>query len=100
MNRRLIALTSTKLAAQICAAVGIFLVSAPEAGSAGSATDEIRTTHENIQRLMQDPQAKSEAKKKERQVQLRQALGRRFDFSEMAKRSLGLHWQGRTKQER
>ncbi|HEY3305490.1 MAG TPA: ABC transporter substrate-binding protein [Candidatus Binatia bacterium] len=89
-----------KLAAQVCAAVGIFLLSAPGSSRAGSATDEIRTTHEKVQTIQQDPRLRSDARKKERQSQLRQTLGRRFDFAEMAKRSLGSHWQGRTKQER
>jgi len=97
MIRKLIA---SQLAVQICAAAGIALLSAPGLSRAGNATDDIRATHEKIQSLMQDPQPKSAGKKKERQTQLRQTLGRRFDFPEMAKRSLASHWQGRSKQER
>ncbi|MGH7766932.1 MAG: MlaC/ttg2D family ABC transporter substrate-binding protein [Candidatus Binatia bacterium] len=100
MNARPIALKSGKRAARICAAAGIFLLSAPGPSTAGSATDEVRTTHEKVQAIQQDPRLRSDARKKERQSQLRQTLGRRFDFAEMAKRSLGSHWQGRTKQER
>jgi phospholipid transport system substrate-binding protein len=99
MNRRT-AVQRGKLVAGIWAAAGIFLILAPAVWSAGSATDDIRSTHEKIHSLLQDPQPKSEARKKDRQAQLRQTLARRFDFSEMAKRSLGSHWQGRTKQER
>lgn len=99
MNRRTIASQWGKLAERICAAAAIFLLSTPAAASAGSAIDDIRSTHDRIHGLLQDPQFKSESRKKDRQAQLRQTLARRFDFSEMAKRSLGSHWQGRTKQE-
>jgi phospholipid transport system substrate-binding protein len=62
--------------------------------------EEIRATLDQVQAIQRDPRFKSEAGKKERQNRLRRTLGRRFDYAEMAKRSLGSHWQGRTKQER
>jgi phospholipid transport system substrate-binding protein len=100
MSRRPITPQRGRLAARVLAAAGIFCLLASAAWSSESATDELRATHEKIQILMQDTQVKSEAKKRDRRVQLRQTLARRFDFPEMGKRSLGSHWQGRTKQER
>jgi len=100
MKRMPIAPRRRNLAAMVCAVVGFFFLLSPAPSRAGSATDEIRATHEKIHTVLQEPRFNTETRKKERQAQLRQALGRSFDFAEMAKRSLGSHWQGRTKQER
>jgi phospholipid transport system substrate-binding protein len=100
MNRMPTAHRGRNFAATVCAVVGFFLLLSPATARAGSATDELRATHQSIQTILQDPRFKTETRKRERQAQLRQALDRRFDFAEMAKRSLGSHWQGRTKQER
>jgi phospholipid transport system substrate-binding protein len=72
----------------------------PSVSQAETATDEVRATLEKVQYILQDTNLKSESRRRERQSQLRQALGRRFDFAEMAKRSLGSHWQERTPRER
>jgi len=89
-----------RLTARGCAVAGILLLCAPAPSNAGTAIDELRETHEKIQAIQQDPRLRPEVKRKDRQTQLRKALTRRFDFAEMAKRALGPHWQGRTKQER
>jgi phospholipid transport system substrate-binding protein len=49
--------------------------------------------------ILKDPGLKAESRKKERREQIRQALLPRFDFAEMAKRSLGAHWRRRTPDE-
>jgi len=49
--------------------------------------------------IVNDPSLKSEARREERRAQLRQVIYPRFDFAEMAKRSLGPHWQRRTPEE-
>jgi phospholipid transport system substrate-binding protein len=82
------------------AAVWFCIFLGPATGMTGTGMEEIRATLDQVHAIQQDPRFRSDAAKKERQSQLRQALGRRFDFAEMAKRSLGSHWQGRTKQER
>jgi phospholipid transport system substrate-binding protein len=66
---------------------------------AGEATEQIRTTVDQVLATLQDPNLKSDAKKKERRDRLRQIVYSRFDFAEMAKRSLGSHWQRRSPQE-
>jgi phospholipid transport system substrate-binding protein len=43
--------------------------------------------------VLQDSRLKAADKEKERREQVRQLIGSRFDFSEMAKRSLGANWQ-------
>lgn len=70
-----------------------FCLFVPSYLNAGPPTDQIQTTLEAILAILRDPQFKAEAKKKERRVRLRQLIYPRFDFSEMAKRSLGSHWR-------
>ena len=66
---------------------------------AASAREEVQTAIEKATAVLNDPNLKSEAKKSQRIEQLRQLLFPKFDFAEMAKRSLGLNWQKRTPQE-
>jgi phospholipid transport system substrate-binding protein len=62
-------------------------------------TDQIRAAVEKVVAILQDPYLKPDARKNERQTKLRQAIEPNFDFEEMAKRSLGFHWQGRSPEE-
>ena len=72
---------------------------APPAGHAGPATEQIRTMVDKAIVVLNDPRYKDKAKTKERRDQLKQILFTRFDFGEMAKRSLGAHWRKRSTQE-
>lgn len=74
-----------------------FLIPSPL--SAGAPTEQLRTTVEKVLTILQDPGIKSEGGKRDRNGQLRQVIFPRFDFTEMAKRSLGSHWRQRTPQE-
>lgn len=58
--------------------------------SAGVPSDQTRATIEKVLAILKEPAAKSE-----RRDRLRQAIYPSFDFAEMAKRSLGAHWQRR-----
>ena len=58
---------------------------------AGAPSDQTRATIEKVLAILKDPSAKSE-----RLDRIRQAINPGFDFAEMAKRSLGTHWQRRT----
>lgn len=76
------------------------LLAAPTANSfAGLPTDQIKSTVDKALAVLKNPRLKSEAKTKERHEQLRQILFARFDFIEMAKRSLGGNWRRRTPKE-
>jgi phospholipid transport system substrate-binding protein len=66
---------------------------------AGLATDQIKATVDKALVVLRDPKLKPAAKLKERREQLKQILFSRFDFTEMAKRSLGANWRRRTPQE-
>lgn len=78
----------------------ISIVWIPSPLPAGSPTDEIRATVEKAMVILKNPDLKSEAHTKERRDQLRKVLHSRFDFTEMAKRSLGRDWRRRSPEER
>ena len=59
--------------------------------SAGAPSDQTRSTIEKVLAVLKDPAAKSN-----RLDRIRQVINPSFDFAEMAKRSLGTHWQRRT----
>lgn len=77
--------------------LAVLLLSA--AAHAGLATDQIKATVDKALVVLRDPKLKPAAKTKERREQLKQILFARFDFTEMAKRSLGANWRRRTPQE-
>ena len=62
--------------------------------NAGAPSDQTRATIEKVLAILKDPAAKSE-----RRERLRQVIYPSFDFAEMAKRSLGPHWQRRSSAE-
>ena len=66
---------------------------------AGLPTDQIKATVDKAQVVLKDPRLKSATKQSERREQLKQVLFSRFNFAEMAKRSLGANWTRRTPQE-
>ena len=82
------------------AVFGVLLFSAVAAPShAGAPSDQMRGTIEKVLAVLKDPSLKAGAKKSERLDQLRQAIYPKFDFAEMAKRSLGAQWQRRSPEE-
>jgi len=69
------------------------LLLSPVVLRAGVPTDQVRQTADRVLSVLQDSRLKSADKQKERRDQIRQIIGNRFDFGEMAKRSLGSNWQ-------
>jgi phospholipid transport system substrate-binding protein len=67
-----------------------------QAAIAASPKEEVQAAIEKVTAILKDPNLKSEAKKAERLQQLRQVIFPKFDFAEMAKRSLGPNWQKRS----
>jgi phospholipid transport system substrate-binding protein len=55
---------------------------------AASPTDTVRVTVDEVIRLLSDPTLKAPAQKARRRQQIKQTVDRRFDYEEMAKRSL------------
>jgi len=74
--------------------VGILCFQFPGLAAAGLPTDQTRETVDKVLGILQ-----SGANGDQRRQQLRDTIYPRFDFPEMAKRSLGSHWSRRTPQE-
>ncbi|HEX9442990.1 MAG TPA: ABC transporter substrate-binding protein [Candidatus Binatia bacterium] len=79
--------------------VGIVCLAFAAAAAAGPPTDQTRQTVDRVLTIVRSPELKAPARQQERRDQLRQAIYARFDFMEMAKRSLGPHWARRSPQE-
>jgi len=78
--------------------LGLMLVSVPSA-FAGAPREQVQSAIEKVTAILNAPNLKSAAKKSERIERLRQVIFPKFDFAEMAKRSLGSNWQRRTPEE-
>lgn len=61
--------------------------------NAGVPTEQVRGTVDRVLAILQDPKLKSNDKVSERRELLRRVIEARFDFAEMAKRSLGAEWR-------
>ena len=68
-------------------------LSLPAILQAATPTESVRETVDNIIAILKDPALKGEQKKKERREKLKELIYRRFDFTEMARRSLGSEWR-------
>jgi phospholipid transport system substrate-binding protein len=67
---------------------------------AGEPMDQIRQTTDTILSILSDPALKAPSKADERRKRIRNAVDQRFDWEEMARRSLARHWAGRTDEEK
>ena len=65
---------------------------------AGEPTDHIRKTTDKMITILNDPVLKNNVE--ERRKMLRNAVNERFDWREMAQRSLADHWKSRTEEEK
>jgi phospholipid transport system substrate-binding protein len=79
--------------------LGILLLMQPVLVAAGAPGDQVRQTVDKLLAILADPQLRGEDKENERREELRKVLYSRFDFTEMAKRALGPHWQRRSPEE-
>jgi phospholipid transport system substrate-binding protein len=64
-----------------------------DVASAGVPTDQVRGTVDRVLSILQDSTLKSADKHEERRERLTKLISARFDFPEMAKRSLGAEWR-------
>jgi phospholipid transport system substrate-binding protein len=79
--------------------LGIFLFMQPVSVPAGVPGDQVRETVDKLVAVLKDPRFKQEDKKNERREVLRKLIYQRFDFTEMARRSLGPEWRRHTAEE-
>jgi phospholipid transport system substrate-binding protein len=62
------------------------------AGYAGAPTDCMKTTIDEVLRILQDKELKQPGKAEERRRQLEKVVEARFDYHEMSRRALGAPW--------
>jgi phospholipid transport system substrate-binding protein len=74
----------------------------PESAAAAppSPTGQVRETIDRVIGILNRPELKAKAKREARKELLRAEIRPAFDFGEMARRSLGVHWRKRTPEER
>jgi len=87
------------------AAVGIAVVltvtvAAARDAWAGAPTEQLRTQIERAVRVLEDPELTREGRTVERRAAIRRIANDIFDFTETTRRSLGTHWQVRTREQR
>jgi phospholipid transport system substrate-binding protein len=64
--------------------------------AATEAAQQLKQTVDRVLSILNDPALKGDAKSNERRQKLKEVIAARFDFAEMAKRSLGAQWQKRS----
>lgn len=82
-----------------CVIFSMILVLAAVPAFAGVPTDQVRGTVDRVLTILQDPKLKTAEKIQERRELLGKVISVRFDFAEMAKRSLGAEWRRLTGQQ-
>jgi phospholipid transport system substrate-binding protein len=88
--------TAKNLFKTVLIVIGLAAIFYATAANAGVPTEQIRLTVDQVIAILADPSLKTESKQKERREQLRRVIFARFDFAEMARRSLGPEWRRRT----
>ncbi|UCE81732.1 MAG: ABC transporter substrate-binding protein [Deltaproteobacteria bacterium] len=85
-----------------CRCLIVFLLIFGLAGVAlaGEPTESIRQTTDKIIAILQDPAFQEPEKEPERKRLIRLAADERFNWREMARRSLARHWKKRTNEEK
>jgi len=80
-------------------ALVIFLFMQPVSVAAGVPGDQVRQTVDKLVAILKDPRLKQADNKNERREALKKLIYQRFDFTEMARRSLGPEWRRHSPEE-
>jgi phospholipid transport system substrate-binding protein len=80
------------------AALPLLLAAAP--ALAGAPTDQLKSSINQVIKVLEDTALKAEGSAEKRRAAIRQVANNTFDFGEAAKRSLGKHWQSLSEQDR
>ncbi len=76
------------------------MVWAPASADAGAPTDQLRSSVDQIVKVLDDPALKADSRAQDRRAAIRKEAQVVFDFGETAKRALGRHWQGLSEKDR
>jgi phospholipid transport system substrate-binding protein len=71
-----------------------------DVASAGPPTEALKTSIDEVVRVLNEPELSKPEKKQERRKVLVDVISKRFNFEEMAKRTVGAEWAKRTPEER
>lgn len=82
----------------LCMIVVLFLTTNVFAALTNGVTDEVKKTVDEVVRIVSDKEMKKNDQK--RRQALKKSISTIFDYNEMAKRSLGKHWNQRSAAER
>ena len=80
--------------------VGLPLLLAAAPALAGAPTDQLKSSIDQVIKVLDDPALKAEGSAEKRRAAIREVANNTFDFGEAAKRSLGKHWQGLSERDR
>ena len=87
-----------RLVRAILPAMVVGLLAAP--CYAGPPTEAMKTTIEEVLRIIHEKDLKQPAKSEDRRKQLEKTVGARFDYQEMSRRALGAPWNTLTDQQK
>lgn len=82
------------------AIVGFLIFAGTPSLAAESPTEVVRATLTEVFRILEDPKLKDPAKLMSRRRMLEEVIARRFDYTEMSKRTLASHWTPLTNEQR
>ncbi len=80
--------------------ITILFTHIPATADGATPTAEVKSTIDGILDILKDKNLSSLANREKRRTKMRDLVRTRFDFEEMAKRSLARHWNDRTPEER
>jgi len=69
------------------------------ASAGASVTEEVKETVDQVVSIVSDANLKKPQNQTERRAALKSTISQIFDYGEMAKRSLGVHWKARSSSE-
>jgi phospholipid transport system substrate-binding protein len=78
----------------------LFLSAMTAGAYAGEATNQVKQTTDKVINILKNKELNKPSRTKERRTIIRKTINERFDFEEMAQRSLALHWKKRTQEEK
>jgi len=82
----------------LCMITALFLATNVQASANNGVTDEVKKTVDEVVRIVSDKEMKKNDHK--RRQALKKSISTIFDYNEMAKRSLGKHWNQRSPAEK
>ena len=77
--------------------IGVLSSPGVETMAFATPTEAMKGTIEEVLAILSDENLKKPESKKDRPALLEEAIGKRFDYTEMGKRALGRHWKKLTK---